>query len=97
MLLEAMDGRGEYDHVFGRHGDRKREKEIGIHAIRGGNIAGEHTAIYAGEDEILEIKHTATSKKIFAAGALKAAEFVAKAPAGFYNMEDVLFGQRKEK
>lgn len=92
MLLDAMDGEGRYEHIFGRHGNRKREKEIGIHAVRGGTIAGEHTAIYAGEDEILEIKHTATSKKIFAAGALKAAAFAAEAPAGFYTMEDVLFG-----
>ena len=75
MLLEAADPEGSYDHVFGREGDRKRGREIGVHAVRGGTIAGEHTVIYAGNDEIIELKHTALSKKIFAAGALRAAAF----------------------
>lgn len=92
MLLAAADEAGKYDHIFGREGNRRRGKEIGVHAIRGGNIAGEHTVIYAGEDEILEIKHTAGSKKIFAAGALTAAAFAVEAKAGLYSMEDVLFG-----
>lgn len=92
MLLAAADPDGAYDHIFGREGNRKRGKEIGIHAVRGGTIAGEHTVIYAGEDEIIEVKHTAGSKKIFAAGALKAAQFAADAEAGFYTMENVLFG-----
>lgn len=92
MLLAAADGEGKYEHIFGREGNRKRGKEIGVHAIRGGSIAGEHTVIYAGEDEILEVKHTAGSKKIFAAGALTAAAFAKDAEAGLYSMEDVLFG-----
>lgn len=92
MLLAAADGEGKYDHIFGREGNRKRGKEIGVHAIRAGNIAGEHMVIYAGEDEILEVKHTAGSKKIFAAGALTAAAFAKDAEAGLYSMEDVLFG-----
>jgi len=92
MLLAAADEGGKYEHIFGREGNRKRGKEIGVHAIRGGSIAGEHTVIYAGEDEILEVKHTAGSKKIFAAGALKAAVFAADAGKGYYTMEDVLFG-----
>ena len=92
MLLNAVDPEGEYEHVFGREGNRKRGKEIGIHAIRGGTIAGEHEVIFAGTDEIISIKHNADSKKIFAAGALKAAEFVQKAGVGYYTMEEVLFG-----
>ncbi len=92
MLLAAADEEGKYNHVFGREGNRKRAREIGVHAVRGGTIAGEHTVIYAGEDEILEIKHTAGSKKIFAAGALKAALFTETAAPGLYSMEDVLFG-----
>lgn len=92
MLLAAADEAGAYEHVFGRDGNRKRGREIGVHAVRGGTIAGEHTVIYAGEDEILEIKHTAGSKKIFASGALKAAGFAADAEPGLYSMEDVLFG-----
>lgn len=95
MLLAAADEDGRYDHVFGRDGNRKRGREIGVHAIRGGSIAGEHTVIYAGDDEILEVKHTAGSRKIFAAGALKAAAFAVNAEPGLYNMEDVLFGSEK--
>lgn len=92
MLLAAADEAGQYEHIFGRDGNRKRGKEIGVHAVRGGTIAGEHTVLYAGEDELLEIKHTAGSKKIFAAGALTAAQFAVNAKAGLYSMEDVLFG-----
>lgn len=92
MLLAAADGEGKYDHVYGREGMRKRGHEIGIHTLRGGTVAGEHTVIYAGEDEIIEVKHRAGSKKIFAAGALKAAGFTATAEIGYYTMEDILFG-----
>ena len=53
------------------------EKEIGVHAIRGGNIVGEHTVIYAKNDEIIEIKHEALSRKMFSDGAVKAVEFLA--------------------
>lgn len=97
MLVKAMNANHTYEEVHGREGNRKRGKEIGIHAIRGGTIAGEHTAIFAGEDEILEIKHTAGSKKIFAAGAVKAALFTQTAGSGLYNMEDVLFGTKEIK
>lgn len=92
MLLAAADGDEKYDHIYGREGMRKRGHEIGIHTLRGGTVAGEHTVIYAGEDEVIEVKHRAGSKKIFAAGALKAATFAAEAQTGLYNMEDVLFG-----
>lgn len=92
MLVQALNPGGEYEEVHGREGNKKRGKEIGIHAVRGGTIAGEHDVIFAGEDEILEIKHTAGSKKIFAAGAVKAARFAQTAEPGLYNMEDVLFG-----
>jgi 4-hydroxy-tetrahydrodipicolinate reductase len=80
--------------VYGRSGESKREnKEIGIHAVRGGTIAGEHTVLYAGEDEIIEIKHTALSKNVFVNGALKAARYIHNKPAGYYNMNDVLKGE----
>ncbi len=92
MLVAAMNPHHEYEEINGREGNRKRGKEIGIHAVRGGTIAGEHEVIYAGEDEILEIKHTAGSKKIFAAGAVTAARFVQTAEPGLYDMENVLFG-----
>lgn len=92
MLVAAMNPNGEYEEIYGRSGNRRRGKEIGVHAMRGGTIAGEHTAIYAGEDENLEIRHNAGSKKIFASGALTAARFLQTAENGLYNMEDVLFG-----
>lgn len=89
MLLRAVStGNKE---VYGREGYAPREPgEIGIHAIRGGTIAGEHTVIFAGNDEIIEIKHTALSKKVFAEGALKAAMFLKTAPVGLYQMGDIL-------
>ncbi len=93
MLVAALNSRGDYEEVHGRQGNRRRGKEIGIHAVRGGTIAGEHEVLFAGEDEILEIKHTAGSKKIFAAGAVKAARFTQTAEPGLYDMENVLFGQ----
>ena len=71
---------------------RKREKEIGVHAVRGGTVAGEHVALYAGDDEIIEIKHNANSRKIFAVGVIKAAQYIVKQDAGLYSMTDVLFG-----
>ena len=94
MLVNAINAQEKYEEVHGREGNRKRGREIGIHAIRGGTIAGEHDVIFAGDDEILEIKHTAGSKKIFAAGAVKAAAFTQTAGPGLYNMEDVLFGDK---
>lgn len=92
MLLEAIDPDSNYDHVYGREGNRKRAHEIGIHTLRGGTVAGVHEVIFAGTDELFTIKHEAGSKKIFAAGALKAAEYTQQVEAGFYTMEEVLFG-----
>lgn len=81
-----------YGYKFDRSKDRaKRPKnEIGISAVRGGTIVGEHEIIFAGEDEVIEIKHTAYSKKIFAKGAVEAAKFLAGKSAGLYTMKDVL-------
>ena len=64
--------------------------QMGIHAVRGGTIPGEHTVIFAGPDEILEFKHTALSRDIFANGAMKAAEFLINQNAGLYSMQDLL-------
>jgi 4-hydroxy-tetrahydrodipicolinate reductase len=91
MLLSAIHGIDKKNIVNGRNGLQKRAKnDIGVHAVRGGTIVGEHTVIFAGIDEIIEIKHTALSKKIFAAGALRAAQFVVKQKAGLYSMKEVL-------
>ncbi len=91
MLLAAVNNVEHKTQVNGREGMKKRAKnDIGVHAVRGGTIVGEHTVIFAGNDEILEIKHTALSKKIFAAGALRAAAFLAGKNTGLYTMADVL-------
>src|SRR5690606_15017059 len=76
----------------GRHGitGERPDEEIGVHAIRGGDIVGEHTALFAGEGERLEITHRATDRRIFAQGALRAARWVLGRDPGLYNMEDVL-------
>lgn len=80
----------KYDVVYGREGMSKREKkEIGVHAVRGGTIVGEHTIIFAGEDEIIEISHKALSKKIFAVGALKCADFIIGKQPRLYTMKDI--------
>ncbi len=91
MLLAALEEGKEYEKQYGREGIGKRGEEIGIHSVRGGTIAGEHTVIFAGEDEILEITHQAHSKQIFATGAVLAAQFAVRQTAGLYDMNDVLF------
>ena len=76
--------------VYGRHGISPRGKEIGIHAVRGGDIVGEHTVLFAGDGERIEIRHQAHSRQAFARGAIKAARWVFDAPPGIYEMRDVL-------
>ena len=83
---------GEYEYVYDRSQVRKKrdKKEIGISAVRGGTIVGEHEVIFAGIDEVIEFKHTAYSKSVFAKGAVEAAKFLAGKPAGMYDMADVI-------
>lgn len=84
----ALGGR---EYVNGREGNTgKRGSEIGIHAVRGGTIVGEHEVIFAGEDEIITLSHSARSKKVFAAGAVEAAKWICGKPAGLYDMDDML-------
>ena len=92
MLLNSIFSETGYKVVAGRDGYSPRTKEeVGIHSLRGGTIVGEHEVMYCGEDEILTLKHSAHSKKIFAKGAIKAAEWLMDKPSGLYDMEDVLF------
>ena len=83
---------GEYEYVYDRSQVRKKrdKKEIGISAVRGGTIVGEHEVIFAGIDEVIEFKHTAYSKSVFAKCAVEAAKFLAGKPAGMYDMADVI-------
>ncbi len=82
----------ESTYNYGRHGrDAKRtENEIGIHAVRGGTIVGEHEAIFAGLDEEIMVSHRAQSKDIFANGAITAAKYLVSKESGYYNMDDML-------
>lgn len=89
-INEALNN--EYTYKYDRSAERvKRDKkEIGISAVRGGSIVGEHEVIFAGTDEVIELKHTAYSKAIFGKGAVSAAKFLAGKPAGMYSMKDVI-------
>ena len=80
------------EYIYDRHAVRKKrsKKEIGIHAVRGGTIVGEHEVIFAGNDEIIEIKHTAMSKEVFAVGSIKAAMFIKDKAQALYDMKDIM-------
>ena len=89
-INEAMDNR--YEYVYDRSDRRaKRDaKELGISAVRGGTIVGEHEVIFAGTDEVIEFKHTAYSRAVFGKGAIQAAKFLHGKAAGYYDMSDVI-------
>lgn len=89
-IADAITNEAEY--TYDRHSVRKKrsKNEIGIHSLRGGSIVGEHSVIFAGQDEVIEIKHQATSKEVFAVGAVSAAKFLAGKPAGMYEMKDLI-------
>ena len=94
LLADAVNDSCETkkDYLYGRHGvtDECKITDLGIHAIRGGTIPGEHIVIYAGPDEVIELKHTALSRKIFASGAIKAAAWLPGKEPGMYDMNDML-------
>lgn len=93
MLLNSIDPNNEFIHTFSREGMiGKREKEIGVFALRGGTEAGEHTVYYFGNDESIEIKHHATSRQIFVNGALKATKYIVEQKPGMYDMNDLIGG-----
>ncbi|MDQ0150462.1 4-hydroxy-tetrahydrodipicolinate reductase [Eubacterium multiforme] len=89
-IKDSLDEETKY--VYGRSGHHKREKEeIGIHAIRGGSIVGDHDVIFAGTGEVIELNHKAISREVFAVGALKACEYMSKVTKpGLYTMDDVI-------
>ena len=87
---EAMDN--QYEYIYDRSQVRKKRdsKEIGISAVRGGTIVGEHDVMFCGQDEVITFSHTAYSRAVFAKGAVEAAKFLAGKPAGHYEMADVI-------
>ncbi len=95
-LNQALDN--AYSYQYDRTQERKKrdKMEIGIQAVRGGNIVGEHEVIFAGTDEVITFTHTAYSKGVFAKGAMEAAKFLKGKPAGFYDMRDVIAARGNE-
>ncbi len=94
MLADSLNEAygGDMQYVNGRDGivGARTKKEIGIHAVRGGTIVGEHEVMFAGEDEIITLSHSARSKRVFAVGAIRAAKFLKGKAAGMYEMKDLL-------
>ncbi|MBE5935164.1 MAG: 4-hydroxy-tetrahydrodipicolinate reductase [Lachnospiraceae bacterium] len=90
VINKAMENQFEYIYDRSDRRAKRDSKEIGISAVRGGTIVGDHEVIYAGEDEEIVIKHTAHSRNVFAKGALEAAKFLSSTQCGMYSMQDVV-------
>lgn len=94
MLAEAINSSlpSKRELLYGRSPDtgRRSKDEIGMHSVRGGSIVGEHEIIFAGNDEVLELKHSVASREVFAVGALKAAKFILDKPCGIFSMDDLV-------
>ena len=95
LLVEALDPRHELRPVYGRQGNvgKRSREEIGIHALRGGTVAGTHTVHFFGPDEELEFTHRAASRQIFVNGALHMARLLPGKPNGLYDLQKILFGE----
>lgn len=91
-LLDVLQGTRALTVLHGRQGitGTRRANEIGIHAVRGGDVVGDHTVIFAGRGERVELTHRASNRETFAIGAMRAARWVVGKPPGLYSMEDVL-------
>lgn len=94
LLADAVNDtvKEKKTYIYGRHGNDLANplSELGIHAVRGGTIPGEHTVIYAGPDEVIELNHLALSRDIFASGAVKAAKYISQKTTGLYDMEKLI-------
>ena len=89
-INEALDSSCSFTFDRSQRHEKRDPREIGISAVRGGSIVGEHEVIFAGQDEVVRISHSAYSRSIFAKGAISAARFLAGKPAGLYSMSDVI-------
>lgn len=89
-INEVLDHKYTYQFDRSTSREKRPKKEIGIHAVRGGTIVGDHEIIFAGKDENITLTHTATSKEIFAVGACKAAKFIVNQSPGLYNMAHLI-------
>ena len=93
QLLQELDPDGSATPVYGRQGlcGKRKPEEIGVFSLRGGTVAGEHSVLFFGEDDSLELTHKAQSRRVFAAGAIRAAQALAEKPAGYYTLEELIF------
>lgn len=89
-INQELDHQLEYVYDRSQVRQKRGKSELGIHAVRGGSIVGEHTVLYAGQDEVFSLHHSATSRNVFARGAIAAARFMAGKPAGLYDMSDLI-------
>ncbi|KUG21300.1 dihydrodipicolinate reductase [hydrocarbon metagenome] len=90
-ILDILDEElGQREKIYGREGITERKGEIGVHALRGGDIVGDHAVLFAGNYEVIEISHRAYDRAVFAQGALKSARWVVGREAGVYSMQNVL-------
>ncbi len=89
-INDQLDNALNYEHDRHSRRAKRPRNEIGIHAVRGGTIVGEHEVIFAGKDEIVSLSHSARSKEIFAVGAFNAARFIADLEPGLYSMSDLI-------
>ena len=92
MIADALSEDAEHPYVYDRHAERRQRErgEIGLHAVRGGTIVGEHEVLFCGKDEVITLSHSAASREVFATGAIRAAHFMKGMAPGFYNMNDVI-------
>ncbi len=97
-LADAINSaaNGQYHYMYDRHADRQKRSsnEIGLHAVRGGSIVGEHDVLFAGPDEVITLSHNAYSRDVFANGAISAALFIKGKVPGLYSMRDVIVEKR---
>ena len=89
-MNEVRNNEDQYKYDRSAERKKREKKEIGISAVRGGTIVGDHDVIFAGTDEVITFSHTAYSRAIFGKGAIQAAKFLAGKPAGMYDMADVI-------
>ncbi len=94
-INEELDNSYKYVYDRSQIREKRTRKEIGISAVRGGTIVGDHDVIFAGADEVITFSHRAYSKAVFGKGAIQAAKFLAGKPAGMYDMSDVVLGERE--
>lgn len=96
LLADAVDPTGELPRVYGREGVCPRGREIGMHAVRGGTVAGEHSVLFFGPEERVALSHSAESRAVFAHGALAAAGKLIALPNGAYTLRQVLFTEEEK-